>query len=116
RGPRERAWRLRALGLLPRPQRHHARVRLPDPQARPARGRAARAQARQADGGRLMPRLRQVPRAEVTSETILNSYNLLFGDRDPAPGPGWWAPAPPPAPAALGGRCGPPPRTCSAMR
>ena len=45
-----------------------------------------------------MPRLRQVPRAEVTSETILNSYNLLFGDRDPVSQPGtatgtrgdWW--------------------------
>ena len=45
-----------------------------------------------------MPRLRQVPRAEVTSETVLRSYNLLFGDRDPVAEPGtatgtrgdWW--------------------------
>jgi alkylhydroperoxidase family enzyme len=45
-----------------------------------------------------MPRLRQVPRSEVTSEAILRSYNLLFGERDPVSQPGtatgtrgdWW--------------------------
>jgi alkylhydroperoxidase family enzyme len=45
-----------------------------------------------------MPRLREIPRSEVTSETILRSYNLLFGDRDPVAEPGtatgtrgdWW--------------------------
>ncbi|HEX3918297.1 MAG TPA: carboxymuconolactone decarboxylase family protein [Caulobacteraceae bacterium] len=45
-----------------------------------------------------MPRLRQVPRAEVTSKTILRSYDMLFGDRDPVAEPGtatgtrgdWW--------------------------
>ncbi len=45
-----------------------------------------------------MPRLREIPRGEVTSETILRSYNLLFGDRDPVAEPGtatgtrgdWW--------------------------
>jgi len=46
-----------------------------------------------------MPVLRQVPRAEVTSDTILRYYNLLFGpDRDPVAEPGtatgtpgdWW--------------------------
>jgi AhpD family alkylhydroperoxidase len=45
-----------------------------------------------------MPRLRQIPRAEVTSETVLRSYKLLFGDRDPVSQPGtatgtrgdWW--------------------------
>jgi alkylhydroperoxidase family enzyme len=45
-----------------------------------------------------MPRLRQIPRGEVTSETVLRSYNLLFGDRDPVAEPGtatgtrgdWW--------------------------
>ncbi len=46
-----------------------------------------------------MPALRQVPRAEVTSETILRYYDLLFGpDRDPVAEPGtatgtpgdWW--------------------------
>ena len=45
-----------------------------------------------------MPRLRQIPRAEVTSETILRSYQLLFGERDPVSQPGtatgtrgdWW--------------------------
>jgi alkylhydroperoxidase family enzyme len=45
-----------------------------------------------------MPRLREVPRAEVTSDVILRSYNLLFGDRDPVAEPGtatgtrgdWW--------------------------
>ena len=45
-----------------------------------------------------MPRLRQVPRGEVTSETVLRSYKLLFGDRDPVAEPGtttgtrgdWW--------------------------
>ena len=46
-----------------------------------------------------MPRLREVPKAEVTSETILRSYDLLFGDRDPVAEPGtatgtrgdWWS-------------------------
>ena len=45
-----------------------------------------------------MPRLRQIPRSEVTSETILRSYDLLFGERDPVAEPGtatgtrgdWW--------------------------
>jgi alkylhydroperoxidase family enzyme len=45
-----------------------------------------------------MPRLRQVPRAEVTDKTITSFYNLLFGDRDPVAQPGtatgtsgdWW--------------------------
>jgi alkylhydroperoxidase family enzyme len=45
-----------------------------------------------------MPRLRQVPRAEVTSKNILRMYDLLFGDRDPVAEPGtatgtrgdWW--------------------------
>ena len=48
---------------------------------------------------RLMPRLREVPKAEVTSETILRSYKALFGDRDPVSEPGtatgtsgdWWS-------------------------
>jgi alkylhydroperoxidase family enzyme len=46
-----------------------------------------------------MPRLREIPRAEVTSETILRYYNALFGDRDPVTEPGtatgtrgdWWS-------------------------
>ncbi|HWE55094.1 MAG TPA: carboxymuconolactone decarboxylase family protein [Acidimicrobiales bacterium] len=45
-----------------------------------------------------MPRLRQVPRAEVTDPGVLNTYNLLFGDKDPVAEPGtatgtpgdWW--------------------------
>ncbi|MGH6956328.1 MAG: carboxymuconolactone decarboxylase family protein [Caulobacteraceae bacterium] len=45
-----------------------------------------------------MPRLRQIPRAEVTSKAILRSYDLLFGERDPVSEPGtdtgtrgdWW--------------------------
>jgi alkylhydroperoxidase family enzyme len=45
-----------------------------------------------------MPRLRQVPRAEVDQGTGLRMYNLLFGDRDPVTHPGtatgtpgnWW--------------------------
>jgi len=45
-----------------------------------------------------MPRLRQVPRAEVDGGTGLRMYNLLFGDRDPVAEPGtatgtpgdWW--------------------------
>ena len=45
-----------------------------------------------------MPRLREIPRGEVTSKTILSTYNLLFGDRDPVAEPGtdtgtpgdWW--------------------------
>jgi alkylhydroperoxidase family enzyme len=45
-----------------------------------------------------MPRLREVPRSEVTDETILRSYNLIFGERDPVAEPGtatgtrgdWW--------------------------
>lgn len=45
-----------------------------------------------------MPRLRQVPRAEVDPGVGLRMYNLLFGDRDPVAEPGtatgtpgdWW--------------------------
>ena len=45
-----------------------------------------------------MPRLRQVPRSEVTDPGVLTTYNLLFGDRDPVAEPGtatgtpgdWW--------------------------
>ena len=45
-----------------------------------------------------MPRLRQVPRAEVTSPAVLSMYQRLFGDRDPVAEPGtatgtpgnWW--------------------------
>lgn len=45
-----------------------------------------------------MPRLREVPRAEVDQGTGLRMYNLLFGDRDPVAEPGtatgtpgnWW--------------------------
>ncbi len=45
-----------------------------------------------------MPRLHQVPRAEVDQGTGLRMYNLLFGDRDPVAEPGtatgtpgdWW--------------------------
>ncbi len=46
-----------------------------------------------------MPRLREVPKAEVTSENILRYYKALFGDRDPVAEPGtatgtpgnWWS-------------------------
>ena len=45
-----------------------------------------------------MPRLRQVPRAEVTSPVVMSMYKRLFGDRDPVAEPGtatgtpgnWW--------------------------
>ena len=45
-----------------------------------------------------MPRLRQVPRAEVTSDFVLAMYDYLFGQRDPVAEPGtaegtpgdWW--------------------------
>ena len=45
-----------------------------------------------------MPRLREIPRAEVTDERTLKLYQLLFGDRDPVAEPGtdtgtrgdWW--------------------------
>ena len=45
-----------------------------------------------------MPVLRQVPRSEVTDETVLAYYDRLFGDRDPVAEPGtatgtpgdWW--------------------------
>ncbi|MBX3483769.1 carboxymuconolactone decarboxylase family protein [Phenylobacterium sp.] len=45
-----------------------------------------------------MPRLRQVSRAETTSEHVRKTYDLLFGDRDPVAEPGtatgtrgdWW--------------------------
>jgi alkylhydroperoxidase family enzyme len=45
-----------------------------------------------------MPRLRQVPRAEVTDDLALRMYDQLFGDRDPVAEPGtatgtpgdWW--------------------------
>ena len=35
-----------------------------------------------------MPRLRQVPRAEVTDEAVLRAYQLLFEERDPVTQPG----------------------------
>lgn len=46
----------------------------------------------------MAPRLRQVPRAEATSEVVTRTYDLLFGDRDPVAEPGtttgtpgdWW--------------------------
>jgi alkylhydroperoxidase family enzyme len=45
-----------------------------------------------------MPRLKQVSRAEATSEIVAKTYDLLFGDRDPVADPGtstgtsgdWW--------------------------
>lgn len=45
-----------------------------------------------------MPRLRQVPLAEATSDVVKNCYHLLFGTRDPVVEPGtatgtsgdWW--------------------------
>jgi alkylhydroperoxidase family enzyme len=46
-----------------------------------------------------MPRLRQIPKAEVSSENILRYYKALFGERDPVAEPGtatgtrgdWWS-------------------------
>ena len=46
-----------------------------------------------------MPRLRQVPRTEVTSPVVEAMYQRLFDDRDPVAEPGtatgtpgdWWA-------------------------
>lgn len=46
-----------------------------------------------------MPRLREVPRAEVSDPKVLALYDLLFGDRDPVAQPGtatgtrgdWWS-------------------------
>jgi alkylhydroperoxidase family enzyme len=45
-----------------------------------------------------MPRLRESPRGEVTAKSILATYTLLFGERDPVAEPGtdtgtpgdWW--------------------------
>ena len=45
-----------------------------------------------------MPRLQQIPRAEVTSPVVMSMYQRLFGDRDPVAEPGtatgtpgdWW--------------------------
>src|SRR6187399_3706788 len=45
-----------------------------------------------------MTRLRQIPRAEVTSPAVMSMYQRLFGDRDPVAEPGtatgtpgnWW--------------------------
>ena len=45
-----------------------------------------------------MPRLRQVPRSEVTDPGVVATYDLLFGDKDPVAEPGtatgtpgnWW--------------------------
>jgi len=45
-----------------------------------------------------MPRLREIPRAEVESPIVLSMYDRLFGDRDPVAEPGtatgtpgdWW--------------------------
>ena len=47
---------------------------------------------------RNMPRLREIPRAEVESPIVLSMYDRLFGDRDPVAEPGtatgtpgdWW--------------------------
>ena len=46
----------------------------------------------------MAPRLRQVPKAEVSSKVVLDTYALLFGERDPVAEPGtetgtpgdWW--------------------------
>ena len=46
----------------------------------------------------MAPRLRQVPRSEVSSKVVKSAYDLLFGDRDPVGQPGtdtgtpgdWW--------------------------
>jgi alkylhydroperoxidase family enzyme len=46
-----------------------------------------------------MPRLREIPKAEVQNETIARYYKALFGDRDPVAEPGtatgtrgdWWS-------------------------
>ena len=46
----------------------------------------------------MAPRLRQVPRSEVSSKVVKSAYDLLFGDRDPVAQPGtdtgtpgdWW--------------------------
>lgn len=46
-----------------------------------------------------MPRLREIPKAEVSSENILRYYKALFGERDPVAEPGtatgtrgdWWS-------------------------
>src|SRR5690349_6149844 len=35
-----------------------------------------------------MPRLREIPRAEVESPMVLSMYDRLFGDRDPVAQPG----------------------------
>jgi alkylhydroperoxidase family enzyme len=45
-----------------------------------------------------MPRLREIPRSEVTDDYVLKLYQTLFGDRDPVAEPGtatgtpgnWW--------------------------
>lgn len=45
-----------------------------------------------------MPRLREIPRSEVTDDYVLKLYQILFGDRDPVAEPGtatgtpgnWW--------------------------
>ena len=69
-----------------------------------------------------MPVLRQVPRSEVTDETVTAYYNRLFGDRDPVAEPGtatgtpgdWWNT---PRPAIFSRiRCIPTRRACSAPR
>lgn len=46
-----------------------------------------------------MPELREVPRSEITNDTILRYYKFIFGDRDPTVEPGtstgtpgdWWS-------------------------
>jgi alkylhydroperoxidase family enzyme len=46
-----------------------------------------------------MPRLKEIPKAEVSSETVLRYYKALFGERDPVAEPGtatgtpgnWWS-------------------------
>ena len=46
----------------------------------------------------MAPRLRQIPRSEITSKAVKSAYDLLFGERDPVDQPGtdtgtpgdWW--------------------------
>ncbi len=35
-----------------------------------------------------MPRLKPIPRVEVSDEFTLKMYNVMFGDRDPVADPG----------------------------
>ena len=77
---------------------HAVRPIAHDPVASPSDSRLAGASEDPLVYVPAMPRLREIPRAEVESKMVLSMYDRLFGDRDPVAEPGtatgtpgdWW--------------------------